>query len=446
MMRRILIALSLISLSLPLCFKRVRVLLGITGVAVAVVAAPAVEAAEIPLKAPAATDWPWWRGTQLNGVAAPGQQPPTQWNSNSNIVWKSDIPGRGHSTPCVRGDRLYVATADEGKRTQHLLAYDRKSGDLVWNRELRKGNFPESHNKNTFASASPACDGERVFITFVNDEKVWLAATDLEGKILWQEESGPFNSQFGFSSSPAIYKSLVISVGDSQGTSFMTAHNRDTGKVRWRVTRNNMCSYSSPFVTKLAGKAQLIAAGGNAVTSYNPNNGQPYWTCDGPTNTISGTPTFAGDLLFVSAGYPGSQTYCVRTGGKGNISRTPNKVWQNSQKCYTPSLVAHEGFVYGISDDGVAYCWDAKTGKERYRQRLGGGFSASPIIANGNIYAPNEDGKTYVYKTGPKYQVVSENDLNDGGFASPVIVGGQIFLRTNHKLYCIGKERNTAAK
>lgn len=442
-MRRVWIPLGILAVgSLSLLFsKRVRALLGITGVAaVTVIAAPEVEAAEIPLKAPAATDWPWWRGTQLTGVANDGQKPPTEWSDSQNVIWKADVPGRGHSTPCVRGDKVFVATADEQQRTQHLLAFDRATGKPLWNRQLHKGRFPESHQKNSFASASPACDGERVYITMVNDDAVWLSCTDLDGNLKWEKNSGPFNSQFGYASSPAIYKSLVYVVGDSMGVSFIAAHDRLTGEVRWREKRNDKCSYSSPFVAKIGGKDQLIAAGGNAVTSYNPNNGKLLWTCSGPTDTISGTPTFAGDLLFVSAGYPGSQTMCLKATASGDISNTRNVVWRNNQKCYTPSLVVHKNYVYGVSDDGIALCYDAKTGRERYRQRLGGGFSSSPIIANDLIYLPNEEGKTIVYKTGPKFIKVAENDLGDGGFASPVIVGDQIFLRTDHRLYCIGNK------
>lgn len=412
----------------------------VTPPASAVTVVPAVAAyAEIPLSLPAATDWPYWRGIALSGAAGENPHVPLSWSGEKNIVWKAAVPGRGHSSPAIRGDRIYLATADETRKTQHLLAYDRRTGKSLWNTTLRNGRWPETHPKNTHASASPACDGERVYITFVNDEKTWLAATDLNGKLLWEVESGPFQSQFGFASSPALYKSLVIVLGDSSGTSFLAAHHRQTGEVVWRVKRNDKCSYSSPLVVSLAGKDQLIAAGGNSISAYNPLTGERYWTCTGPTDTISGTPTFWNDLLFVSAGYPGSKTMCLKTDGTGDITGTPRVVWENGQKCYVPSLVAFDGLVYGVTDEGIALCFDAATGKEQYKKRLGGNFSASPIVAAGHLFVPNEEGRMFVYKTGPKFEAAAENDLGDGGFASPVIAGNQIFVRTSQYLYCIGQ-------
>jgi len=383
----------------------------------------------------AAGDWPWWRGPTRDGKNV-AEQVPVTWTDTENVAWKAEVPGRGHASPSVRGNRVYLASADEAQQTQMLLAYDRQSGKQVWQTVIHTGNFDSAHQKNTQASSTPAVDAERVYGTFLNGQAIWVTATDLDGHILWQTNAGPFATAHGYAASPALYRALVIIAADSGGKGFLAALHRETGEIVWRVQRSGKISMSSPLVAQVAGRDQLLMSGCDQIVSYDPNTGDVLWQCDSASETTSGTMVAAGDLVFASGGYPGSETICVRADGSGDVGRT-HVVWRNSEKFYVPSLVVHEGLLYGVNDNGIAFCFEAETGQEIWKKRLGGGMSASPIVAGGHIYIPNESGETFVLQTGRTFAQVAKNGLDDGGYASPVICGGEIFLRTNHFLYCI---------
>lgn len=396
-------------------------------------------AADIPWVAPADADWPWWRGPESN-ASRPGAHPPTNWSDILNVRWKSPVPGRGHSSPIVRADRVYLATADETARTQSLLAFDRQTGKPLWETTLNTGGQDHAHAKNTQASATPACDGERVFITFLNAQKVWLSAVDLDGKKLWSVDVGPFETMHGFSASPALHQSLVIVSADSQRGGFIAAVNRKSGEIVWRTQRAAETSFSSPIVARIAGKDQILMQGGNSVDSFNPETGERiWWYTGGPAETTSGTVTYEGDKVFVSGGYPARQTLCIRADGTGDVTKS-HLVWKTSQKFYVPSLLVHDGLVYAVEDTGVAHCFQASDGKEVWVRRLGGDFSASPVLAGKFLYLVNEAGRMFVMKPGREALVVAENDLHDGGFATPAVCGEQLFIRTNHSLFCIAQE------
>ena len=397
-------------------------------------------AAPIDLAAaqPAATDWPWWRGRAGNGIAA-DETVPTVWGEHQNVVWKSPVPGRGHSSPCVWGASIVLATADEATQVQSLLCFDRETGAPRWSTPIHTGGFEHAHPENSQASATPACDGERVFITFLNRGAIWVSAVDLNGQIVWQKEAGPFRTMHGYAASPALYKSLVIVAGDGDGQGFVTALHRKTGEIVWRVRRPGIASFSSPVVAHVAGRDQILLSGCRQVVSYDPASGAQLWRCDGPAKVTSATMAFDGDFAFVSGGYPEEETLCIRADGAGDVSAS-HVVWRNRQKFYVPSLVVHEGRVYGVSGGGIAWCFDAANGKPLWKHRLNGDVSASPVIAGNHVYVTNEAGLTHVFKTGAEFELVAENDLGDGGYATPVICGGRIYLRTVHALYCIGDQ------
>jgi hypothetical protein len=383
-------------------------------------------------------DWPAWRGPDLTGVAR-GEAPPTNWSKSENVIWKAAVPGRGHGSATVCGNRVYVPTADESAKTQSLLALDRETGDLLWNRTLHEGGLVHAHGKNSHASATPACDGQRVFITFLNADRIWLSAVDLEGNVIFQKEAGPFVTQHGYAASPALYKSLVIVAADSANKSFLAALDRQTGEMRWRVPRPGANSFASPLVAHVAGRDQVLISGCEMTAAYDPMTGSELWRCNGPTTTVAATMTFAGNNVYISGGYPGAQTLCIRADGSGDVTGT-HIVWSNARKFYVPSLLVHEGLLYAVSDDGVAWCYEADTGKQLWQQRLGGGFSASPVLAGPFVFAINEAGRTFVWKAGRSYEAVAQNDLGEGGFATPTIAGGRIYLRTEKSLYCIGTD------
>lgn len=392
-------------------------------------------------------DWRAWRGPGGNGIAAAGQEPPTAWSETQNVLWSAPVPGRGHSSPTVVGGRVVLTTADDAAQVQSVVAFDRATGKQVWKTDLHRGGFPPKiHTKNSHASGTVASDGERLFAVFFNGEAVHVSALDLEGKKLWQVNAGPLKPrqyQHGYGASPALYKSLVLVAVDSDDTGggFIAALDAKTGKMKWRTARPVKSSFSSPVVAKLAGRDQLLLTGCDIVAAYDPNTGKPLWSAEGTTSATCGTMVWSGDLVFGSGGWPKSETVCVRADGSGKV------VWKNTQKCYEQSLLAHDGHVYAINDVGVAFCWSAADGSEKWNARISGKASASPVLVGGNIHVSDERGTTTVFRADPKeYREVARNRLGDEALATPAFCGGRIYARVaktsggrQEFLYCIGK-------
>ena len=393
----------------------------------------------LPPVRPAADDWPCWRGLAGDNIAIEPQDPPLHWSSEANVLWKADVPGRGHGSPTLWGDRIFIPTSDEKMETQSLLCYGRRTGKLLWQTEIHRGGFMHSHPKGSHASSTAACDGSHVFITFMIQEWIWLTSLDFDGKIVWQKKLLPFKSFHGYAPSPLLYKSLVIVPGDNPGYNYMAAVRRDTGDLAWLIHRTDYQSFASPIVGHVCGRDQLLVNGPLEVSSYDPNTGRRLWHCDGPSKEAAATVAFGKDLVYASAGYPAKNLLCIRADDSGDVTRT-HLVWQMKNKAsFVPSPLLHEGLLYLVNDGGEFMCMEAGTGKTVWKDRLDGGFSASPVLAGGNLFVPNEDGVTYVVKAGRSFRIVATNDLADGGFATPVICGSRIYLRTLHRLYCIGK-------
>lgn len=394
---------------------------------------------ELPPIPIAADDWPWWRGPTRNGIAAE-QVPPTNWSASENVVWKSKIPGRGHSSPTVVGNRIYLATADDAAQTQSVLALDRVTGDIVWQTELNQGAFPSAmHQNSTHANGTVACDGERLIIAFLHHDEIWAYGLDLEGHELWRQKLGAFSSTFGYAPSPLIHGSLAIIACDNQGGGYIAAVHRKSGEIVWRKARPTASTYSSPTVANVGGRERVLISGASLIHSYDPATGEELWSTAGPSSATCGTMVWDGDIAIASGGYPESGTF-------GVDARTGRKMWGNGEKCYEQSLLAYGGHVYATTNNG-AFCWSAADGQEQWRGRLRGKFSASPVLANGHIYASNEGGTTFVFRATPeRFEVVAENQLEDEAFASPTICGGRVYLRVASRadggrqewLYCIG--------
>lgn len=380
-------------------------------------------------QAPGAGDWATWRGPTGNGVAAAGQTPPTRWSDSEGIAWKTELSGRGHSSPTVVRDRVYLTTADEQAKTQSALAFDRASGKLVWQKELSQGGFPKTHSKNTHATPTIACDGERLFVVFHHHDKVDAMALTLEGEIAWRRDLGAFiptQYEYGYAPSPALYGDLVLIAAefDGAGAGYLTALARKTGDVVWKTPRPKQTSYSSPIVGKVAGRDQLLISGCNLVSAFDPASGKSLWSTPGTTAATCGTMVWEGDTVFASGGYPKSETLCVKADGSGQV------LWKNNQKCYEQSMLVHEGHVYALNDNGIAFCWRGQDGAEMWKERLRGPVSSSPVLAGGNIYQTDEHGTTYVFKPTPaRFELVSKNQLGVEGFATLAICNSEIFIR-----------------
>ena len=396
-------------------------------------------------KLSAASDWPWWRGPSRNGGAPESAQPPTEFSDTQNVVWKAPLPGRGHSSPTIVGDRIFLATADEQAQTQSVLALDRARGKILWQKQISQGGFPGSiHSKNTHATPTVACDGERLFITFFHHKTITLSALDLDGKPLWDVKAGSFDPQryeYGYAPSPVLYRDTVIVAAEYDGDSFLAAFNRADGQEQWRTSRPKNISYSTPVVAPLAGRDQLLISGADQVASYDPSTGKLLWSVPGTTAATCGTIVWDGDTVFASGGYPGSETIAIRADGSGDV------LWRNNQKCYEQSMIVAGGHLYSLTDGGVLFCWRGSDGQEMWKRRLSPpGVSASPVLAGGRIYWANEKGQMFVFQPNPeRLELLATNQLGTDAFASPAVSGNQLFLRVAFRqggqrsefLYCL---------
>lgn len=383
-------------------------------------------------------EWTSWRGPNGDGTA-PDQSVPTEWNDQT-IAWKVPIPGRGHASPTIAGDLIVLETADEQQQVQSVLAFDLASGEQVWKADLHQGNFETAmHDKNTQATSTVAFDGERLYATFLNDKKIWVTALDLKGNVIWQKNVGGFTAKFGYSASPTIYKGLLIVAADNFGGGWLAGLNRETGDTVWLKKRPAKATYASPIVFNVGGKDQLVIAGCDQVVSYDPNTGEQNWAVDGTTEACVGTVVRHNNLVYASGGYPGKETICIDA-ASGDV------VWRNADKSYVPSLLQYDGYLYSVDDGGVATCWNAETGDEQWKQRIGGNFSASPTLVGENIIAIDESGKATIFKANPQeFERVAEHEIADEAFATPTVSDNRLYLRVaehdgerQEYLYCIG--------
>ena len=391
-------------------------------------------------------DWPVWRGPNANGVAN-GSGYPTEWGQSKNLVWRVPVAGRGHSSPIVVGNRVFLTTADEQTQTQSVVCFDRKSGAQQWQVELNRGGFnPKIHSRNTHASPTPASDGTSLFVVFNHHQGAHIAALTLEGDVRWKKQAGGFvpeKYQFGYAASPLLYGSTVIVTSEFESDGFLAAFDKQTGQPRWRQQRPATISYSSPIVARIGGREQLLLSGCSQVASFDPGSGKPLWSVPGLWTVTCATMVWDPErnLVFASGGYPDKGTMAVKADGS-------QVVWKNLTKCYEQSMLVHEGHIYAVDDSGVAHCWQAETGRERWKQRLGGKVSSSPILAEGNVYVANESGTTFVFRATPqRFVAVAKNQLGSDCFATPAFCDGQIFTRVGvgggasrrEFLICIGE-------
>lgn len=393
-----------------------------------------------------AEDWFAWRGPNANGIAN-GAAPPTEWNETKNIIWRANVPGRGHSSPIVVGSKVLLTTADEQQQVQSVLCFDRATGRPVWKTDVNRGGFPsEIHAKNTHASPTLASDGELVFASFCHHDGIHLTALDLNGRQVWQEQIGPFRPaayKFGYSASPLLYKGTLIVTSEFEN-GLIAWNNAKTGKSISTLFSRDAISHSSPIVGNVAGRDQMLLSGNNRIISTDPVRGNTLWTARGVTTAATcGTMVWDGDVVFASGGYPKAETVAVLADGSSRV------LWRNGEKCYEQSMLAYDKHLYAVNDNGIAFCWDAMTGAERWKQRLGGSVSSSPVLAGGNLYLANERGTMFVFKASPEEFVeVGRNQLGDETFATPTICGGRIYLRVanggsgrrQETLYCIGQQ------
>jgi len=385
-------------------------------------------------------NWPMWRGPRGDGSSLE-RSVPTQWSATNNIAWKILVPGEGHSSPIVWGERLFLTTALKETEERCLLCFERKSGHLLWQRTVLRGPLEAKNGENSYASATPATDGKRVFTTFLDGKDVVAAGYDFAGKQVWLARPGQFYSQHGFSHTPELFEDKVIIVCDSKGENFIVALAREDGHVLWKIQRENATqSYSAPLIREMAGRKQMIVPGNKAVTSLDPRNGHVLWESDGPSEDCVITPVYnerAGLVLSCSS-WPKRVLQAINPDGEGNV--TGNKiVWSSTEGApYVPSPISVGDFFYTCGfETRETFCFEATTGKIVWREKTGL-HHASPVSANGLVYFLNDQGVMHVVKVGPTFELIARNELGEKTYASPAISGGHIFLRGSGNLYCIG--------
>lgn len=394
----------------------------------------------------APTDWPWWRGPDRNGIASADQDPPLQWSKSKNVVWKTAIPGRSHGSITLVGDQVFLAAADEEADIQSVICLDRATGQLRWKTDVHRGGMERGGNKKASqASTTVACDGERVFVNFLNKKAVYTTALSRDGRQLWQTKITDYVVHQGYGSSPAVYGPLVIVSADTkrEGGGAVAGLNRASGEIVWRHSRPQTPNYPSPIILSVAGREQMLLTGCDLVASYDPLTGRKLWEIEGATTECVTSTVTDGQLIFTSGGYPRDHVSAVRADGSGEV------VWQNKARVYVPSMLARDGHLYAVADAGVAICFEAATGKELWKGRLGGTFSASPVMVGDKIFVTNEAGTTSIYKAQPdSFELIGKNKLGDEVLATPTICDSRIYMRVadhgdngrQETLYCLGRD------
>jgi len=414
--------------------------------------------------------WPKWRGPDDNGMAR--TDAPLRWSDTENIKWKTTIPGRGHSSPVLWGDKIFLTTAipttapaaepprkgggpamgDQGPQPEHrfeVLCLDKKTGKILWQRTAVTASPHEGyhHMYGSFASNSPITDGQRVY-AFFGSRGVYCY--DLDGKLIWKKDFGVqlrMHLGFGEGVAPMLSgDSLILDFDQDAEGSFMAVLDKTTGRELWRAARNEVSAWAMPLVVDYAGTKQVIVSATRKVRSYDLQTGKLIWECAGLGLNVIPTPVHFEDLVYVMSGFRDPNLMAIRLGRTGDLTGSDAIVWSNKKgNSYSASPVLYDGKLYALTDTGMLSCYNARTGVPYYQTtRLPKPytFKSSPVGANGKLYMASEDSDVVVVKMGETFEVLATNTLTDQFFiATPAIVDGEIFLRGQNTLFCISAKR-----
>jgi outer membrane protein assembly factor BamB len=404
--------------------------------------------------------WPTWRGPTHDSVY-PSANLPSHWSTTENVVWKTRLPGKGNSTPAIWKDAIFVTAQDQSRLV--LLRIDRASGKIVWQREVGQGTPRVTgppgpnrfHDENNMASPSPVTDGKHVWAHFGNGD---LVCYDFAGERVWAinlpERYGLYTIWWGHANTPCLVDNLLISVcmqdPKGGGHSYVVAHDKLTGKERWHVKRDMGAtlepadSYTTPVPIRQDGKVAVAVFGANVLDAYEPATGKQLWQCRAfKGNRVISGPTLAGDTIYAIEGMKGP-LFAVRIGGSGDVTDSHVRWKYIGATPDAASPVAVNGLVYLATNDGVAICVDAVSGKQVWKERFGTAFRATPLVAgttaDSRVYFFGKDGKTTIVAGGRVLHVIGEGDLGEDTIASPAVAGDNLFLRTREHLYRIGNK------
>lgn len=421
-------------------------------------------------------NWPSFRGPDGTGVAD-GQDPPASWDvkTNENVRWKTAIPGLGHSCPVVWGDRVFVTTAissgekdpkirvgnygdvasvnDTSSHTYQVICLDRVSGKILWTKTAYEG-VPKikRHLKGSQANCTPATDGTCVVACFGPEG---LYCYDFEGRQLWKRDLSTLDSSFsldreyewGFGNSPIIHDGLCILQCDLSRDSFIAAFRLEDGSKVWSTPRDEIPSWSSPVVWKNSKRTEIVTNAAQYARGYDPKSGAELWRLAKKSEVTVPTPVLGSDLAFVSSGNrPIQPIIAIKPGANGDISLKASESTNSSVAWstlrggpYMPTPIVYKNYFYTCSNSGVLACYDAATGKEIYKERIGGtSYTASPVASDGRLYFASEQGEVRVVKAGPQFELIAVNALDDFVMATPAISNGSLFVRSQHFLWSLG--------
>jgi outer membrane protein assembly factor BamB len=429
-------------------------------------------------------NWPQFRGPDSRGVAETSSSGklPDRWSATENVAWKTDIPGRGWSSPIVWGNRVFLTTvinkgmAEEPKKGLYfggnrttppeaihqwkVMCLDLESGKVLWDRQVHEGKPATSiHLKNSFASETPVTDGERVYCCFGG---LGVYCLDMEGEHVWQHNLKPNPTRFGWgtAASPVIHEGRLYFVDDNDAESYLLALDTKTGEEVWRVSRDEKSNWSTPFVWKNERRTEIVTLGTGKVRSYDLD-GKLLWTLTGMSSITIATPYAYEGLLYISSGYILDSLrpiYAIRPGAEGDISLQDGELsnswiaWcQDKAAPYNPSTIVYDGRLYVLYDRGLFAAFNPKDGTEIYSaQRIpdGRAFTSSPWAYDGKLFCTNEDGVTFVLRSGEQFELLHTNSLaeDDMCMATPAMVGDRLLIRTAARIYCIRSHAGVAAQ
>jgi outer membrane protein assembly factor BamB len=358
-------------------------------------------------------------------------------------VWKIPVPGIGHSSPAVWENRLFLTTAIPETREKVLLCYDTENGNLIWKRTVIKSILQNKHADNSYASGTPATDGRLVYVAFLDQDDFVVAAYDFTGKQVWLQRPGKFQSPHGFSCSPVLYEDKVIINGTSKLDPFFAALSKTDGKTIWKISHENLShSFSTPIIREIAGKTQLIMLGNKQVASFNPDDGSKYWYVNGPDEDYCASPFYheKSGLLILSTAWRKRIMVAIKPDGEGDVSQS-HVAWQTMQGGhYVPSPICAGDFLFTTMTNGTVYCIDIASGDSLWTRNMGKQYP-SPVLIDGLVYLPNDEGVISIIKPGSSFETVAVNPIGEKMTASPAPSNGKIYLRGHEHLYCIGKKK-----
>ena len=386
-----------------------------------------------------AGNWPAWRGADGRGISADTRLP-VRFGPETNVAWKTPLPGEGNSTPIIWNDRVFVTGPRDGGKIRSLMCFDRGNGKLLWTHDVAFPDKETAHGDNPFCSGSPTTDGKQVYASFGS---AGVLACDFEGHVAWHRKLGKLTHVFGQATTPVLYKNLVIVHRGPGDKTHLVALDRKTGKTVWdtpEFAKNNNLygSWSTPVIVRVAGHDELIVTMPREIKGYDPATGKELWKCGGLGTEIYTMPTVGNGMVVGISGHQGP-AIGVKLGGRGDLTDS-NRLWltaKNHQRVGSGVIVGK--YLYLSNATGIAQCIEARSGKVVWAQRLGGTLWGTMLAADGRLYVSNKEGDIFVLAASPTFQLLARNRMAEHMKAAVAPSDGQLFVRTYKTLYCIGK-------